>query len=81
MALERVLLKTIKFDLQMDHPYRHLLQYGKRILGELQLPRVQCSCMLAISFPGDQGSAFSARQPSPSGFRCIAALISSDAAP
>lgn len=41
MALERVLLKTIKFDLQMDHPYRHLLQYGKKILGKNSILCVQ----------------------------------------
>ncbi|KAF5397286.1 CDK9 kinase-activating protein cyclin T [Paragonimus heterotremus] len=31
MAYERVLLKTIKFDLQVTHPYSYLLQFVKRI--------------------------------------------------
>ncbi|CAI2722527.1 unnamed protein product [Schistosoma spindalis] len=33
MAFERVLLKTIKFDLQVSHPYAYLLQFAKRIKG------------------------------------------------
>nr|CAH8833887.1 unnamed protein product [Trichobilharzia regenti] len=33
MAYERVLLKTIKFDLHVSHPYSYLLQYAKRIKG------------------------------------------------
>ncbi|OON14081.1 cyclin domain protein [Opisthorchis viverrini] len=33
MAYERVLLKTIKFDLQVSHPYSYLLQFVKRIKG------------------------------------------------
>ncbi|CAL8073841.1 unnamed protein product [Calicophoron daubneyi] len=34
MAFERVLLKTIKFDLQVSHPYSYLLQFVKRIKGD-----------------------------------------------
>ncbi|KAM7534181.1 hypothetical protein Aperf_G00000111023 [Anoplocephala perfoliata] len=33
MMHERVLLKTIKFDLQVTHPYSFLLQYAKRFRG------------------------------------------------
>ncbi|KAM3188116.1 hypothetical protein ACTXT7_000885 [Hymenolepis weldensis] len=33
MMYERVLLKTIKFDLQVTHPYGFLLQYAKRFKG------------------------------------------------
>ncbi|KAK2705865.1 cyclin-K-like isoform X2 [Artemia franciscana] len=29
MTLERILLQTIQFDLQVEHPYRYLLSYGK----------------------------------------------------
>lgn len=29
MSVERVLLQTIKFDLQVLHPYQFLLQYAK----------------------------------------------------
>ncbi|GFT39158.1 cyclin-K [Trichonephila clavipes] len=34
MTLERILLQTIKFDLQMDHPYGHLLKYAKSLKGD-----------------------------------------------
>jgi transcription initiation factor TFIIIB Brf1 subunit/transcription initiation factor TFIIB len=29
ITMERILLKTIKFDLQVDHPYRFLIEYAK----------------------------------------------------
>ena len=35
MTLERVLLQTIKFDLQVEHPYGILLKYAKYLKGEL----------------------------------------------
>lgn len=35
MTLERILLQTIKFDLQVDHPYGHLLKYAKSLKGIL----------------------------------------------
>lgn len=31
--MERILLKTIKFDLQVDHPYRFLIEYAKCLKG------------------------------------------------
>ncbi|GBN54471.1 Cyclin-K [Araneus ventricosus] len=34
MTLERILLQTIKFDLQMDHPYGYLLKYAKCLKGD-----------------------------------------------
>eukprot|EP00794_Sanderia_malayensis_P020414 gene20414-22427_t len=34
MMLERILLQTIKFDLQVDHPYQYLIQYGKDLKGD-----------------------------------------------
>ncbi|XP_035219545.1 cyclin-K-like isoform X1 [Stegodyphus dumicola] len=34
MTLERILLQTIKFDLQVDHPYGHLLKYAKCLKGD-----------------------------------------------
>ncbi|KAG8192900.1 hypothetical protein JTE90_025609 [Oedothorax gibbosus] len=34
MTLERILLQTIKFDLQVDHPYGHLLKYAKSLKGD-----------------------------------------------
>jgi len=35
MVLERILLQTIKFDLQIDHPYQFLLKYAKCLKGML----------------------------------------------
>lgn len=34
MTLERILLQTIKFDLQVEHPYSYLLKYAKCLKGE-----------------------------------------------
>ncbi|RZF36303.1 hypothetical protein LSTR_LSTR006808 [Laodelphax striatellus] len=34
MTLERILLQTIKFDLQVDHPYGFLLKYAKCLKGD-----------------------------------------------
>ncbi|MEE6494492.1 hypothetical protein FKM82_017154 [Ascaphus truei] len=31
MVLERILLQTIKFDLQVEHPYQFLLKYAKQL--------------------------------------------------
>ena len=30
---ERILLQTIKFDLQVEHPYSYLLQFAKSLKG------------------------------------------------
>ena len=34
MMYERILLQTIKFDLQVDHPYTYLLKYAKTLNGK-----------------------------------------------
>lgn len=34
MVLERILLQTIKFDLQVEHPYQFLLKYAKQLKGK-----------------------------------------------
>lgn len=34
MTLERILLQTIKFDLQIEHPYSFLLKYAKCLKGK-----------------------------------------------
>ncbi|KAL5008815.1 hypothetical protein ScPMuIL_014396 [Solemya velum] len=34
MTMERILLQTIKFDLQVDHPYSLLLKYAKIVKGD-----------------------------------------------
>lgn len=36
MVLERILLQTIKFDLQVEHPYMFLLRYVKQLKGQLK---------------------------------------------
>ena len=36
MIMERILLQTINFDLQVDHPYKHLLRYAKCLQSEHQ---------------------------------------------
>ena len=33
MMYERILLQTIKFDLQVEHPYQTLLKFGKALKG------------------------------------------------
>ena len=38
MVLERILLQTIKFDLQVEHPYQFLLRYAKQLKGTV------CGC-------------------------------------
>lgn len=35
MVLERILLQTIKFDLQVEHPYMFLLRYVKQLKGRM----------------------------------------------
>ena len=37
MMYERVLLQTIKFDLQVEHPYPSLLKFGKALKGTKNL--------------------------------------------
>jgi hypothetical protein len=37
MTYERILLQTIKFDLQVDHPYGYLLKYAKALKGNPDL--------------------------------------------
>lgn len=33
MTLERILLQTIRFDLQVEHPYGYLIKYAKSLKG------------------------------------------------
>jgi hypothetical protein len=33
MILERILLQTIKFDLQAEHPYAYLIKFAKLVKG------------------------------------------------
>jgi hypothetical protein len=34
LTLERIVLQTIRFDLQVDHPYEYLLKYAKSLRGD-----------------------------------------------
>lgn len=49
MVLERILLQTIKFDLQVEHPYQFLLRYAKQLKG-IKIP----SCVCSITFRNKQ---------------------------
>jgi len=51
MTLERVLLQTIKFDLQVDHPYSSLLKYAKCLKGEKA--KVQKMVQMSWTFVND----------------------------
>ena len=37
MVLERVLLQTIKFDLQVEHPYDSIIRFAKSLKGKKNL--------------------------------------------
>lgn len=41
ITMERILLKTIKFDLQVDHPYRFLIEYAKCLKSNGNTPKEQ----------------------------------------
>jgi transcription initiation factor TFIIIB Brf1 subunit/transcription initiation factor TFIIB len=41
ITMERILLKTIKFDLQVDHPYRFLIEYAKCLKSNGTTPKEQ----------------------------------------
>lgn len=51
MTLERILLQTIKFDLQVDHPYGFLVKYAKSLKGD-QL-KLQKMVQMAWNFVND----------------------------
>ena len=40
MTMERILLQTIKFDLQVQHPYQFLLKYAKHLRGRYTILRL-----------------------------------------
>lgn len=54
MAIERVLLQTIRFDLHVDHPYEILLKYAKVIKGDKE--KVQKLVQMAWTFINDRYS-------------------------
>lgn len=51
MTLERILLQTIKFDLQVEHPYNFLLKYAKCLKGEKS--KLQKIVQMAWNFVND----------------------------
>ncbi|KAM6965277.1 cyclin-K [Aplochiton taeniatus] len=51
MVLERILLQTIKFDLQVEHPYMFLLRYVKQLKGDKA--KVQKLLQMAWTFVND----------------------------
>lgn len=51
ITLERILLQTIKFDLQVEHPYSFLLRYAKCLKGDQQ--KLQKMVQMAWNFVND----------------------------
>lgn len=51
MTLERILLQTIKFDLQVEHPYNYLLRYAKCLKGDKA--KLQKMVQMAWTFVND----------------------------
>lgn len=52
MTLERILLQTIKFDLQVEHPYSYLLKYAKCLKGDKN--KLQKMVQMAWTFVNDR---------------------------
>jgi hypothetical protein len=48
MTLERILLETIKFDLQVEHPYSYILKYAKCLKGDTT--KLQTMVQMAWTF-------------------------------
>ncbi|XP_058445842.1 cyclin-K [Malaya genurostris] len=51
MTLERILLQTIKFDLQVEHPYSFLVKYAKCLKGDST--KLQKMVQMAWNFVND----------------------------
>lgn len=51
MVHERILLQTIKFDLQVDHPYGYLLKYAKTLKGNQE--QIRSMVQMAWTFIND----------------------------
>lgn len=51
MTLESILLQTIKFDLEIDHPYNFLVSYAKCLKGDKA--KIQSMVQMAWSFVND----------------------------
>lgn len=51
MTLERILLQSIKFDLQLEHPYKYLLKYAQSLKGDKA--RLERMVQMAWNFVND----------------------------
>ncbi|XP_040602539.1 cyclin-K-like [Mesocricetus auratus] len=51
LVLERILLQTIKFDLQVEHPYQFLLRYAKQLRGKKS--KIEKLVQMAWTFVND----------------------------
>lgn len=51
MTLERILLQTIKFDLQVEHPYSYVVRYAKCLKGDRS--KLQKMVQMAWTFVND----------------------------
>ncbi len=47
---ERILLQTIKFDLQVQHPYSHLLKFAKSLKGRFKSREGDIAMLLSFTF-------------------------------
>lgn len=56
MTLERILLQTIKFDIQLEHPYTFVLKYAKCLKGDKN--RLQKMVQMAWTFVNDRLADF-----------------------
>ena len=52
MTHERILLQTIKFDLQVEHPYSYLLKFAKTFKGDKD--KIQKLVQMAWTFVNDR---------------------------
>lgn len=52
LTLERILLQTINFDLQVEHPYEYLLKYAKALKGDQD--KLQKLVQMAWTFINDR---------------------------
>lgn len=53
MVIERVLLQTIKFDLQVDHPYSSLIKYAKCLQNKGDSQKLQKMVQMSWTFVND----------------------------
>ncbi|KAJ8674043.1 hypothetical protein QAD02_005305 [Eretmocerus hayati] len=51
MTLEKILLQTIKYDLEVEHPYKYLLEFAKCLKGNKE--KIQKMLQMAWTFVND----------------------------